>query len=170
LQPQSSGQLGNAFSEVNEMETASSQNNECPVARTLDVIGDRWSLMIIRDAFDDIRRFSEFQKSLGVAKNILASRLKALVEVGVLDVRPASDGSAYKEYVLTEKGREIFPVVVSLRQWGERFLFEPGETRSVLLDNASGQALMSMEVRSASGQTLGPTDCHRVRLVTDNLT
>lgn len=152
------------------MENASPQNSECPVARTLDVIGDRWSLMIIRDAFDDIRRFSEFQKSLGVAKNILASRLKALVEVGVFDVRPASDGSAYKEYVLTEKGREIFPVVVSLRQWGERFLFEPGETRSVLLDNASGQTLMPMEVRSSSGQKLGPADCHRVRLVTDDLT
>lgn len=129
------------------------------------MIGDRWSLMIIRDAFDDIRRFSEFQKSLGVAKNILASRLKALVEVGVFDVRPASDGSAYKEYVLTEKGREIFPVVVSLRQWGERFLFEPGETRSVLLDNTSGLALMSMEVRSASGEILGPFDCHKLRLV-----
>lgn len=147
------------------MENASPQNSECPVARTLDVIGDRWSLMIIRDAFDDIRRFSEFQKSLGVAKNILASRLKALVEVGVFDVRPASDGSAYKEYVLTEKGREIFPVVVSLRQWGERFLFEPGETRSVLLDNTSGQALMPMEVRSASGEILGPFDCHKLRLV-----
>lgn len=147
------------------MENASPQNSECPVARTLDVIGDRWSLMIIRDAFDDIRRFSEFQKSLGVAKNILASRLKALVEVGVFDVRPASDGSAYKEYVLTEKGREIFPVVVSLRQWGERFLFEPGETRSVLLDNTSGQALMPMDVRSASGEKLGPFDCHKLRLV-----
>lgn len=150
------------------MENASPQNSECPVARTLDVIGDRWSLMIIRDAFDDIRRFSEFQKSLGVAKNILASRLKALVEVGVFDVRPASDGSAYKEYVLTEKGREIFPVVVSLRQWGERFLFEPGETRSVLLDNTSGQALMPMAVRSSSGQKLEPADCHRVRLIADN--
>ena len=147
------------------MENASLQNSECPVARTLDVIGDRWSLMIIRDAFDDIRRFSEFQKSLGVAKNILASRLKALVEVGVFDVRPVSDGSAYKEYVLTDKGREIFPVVVSLRQWGERFLFEPGETRSVLLDNTSGQALMPMEVRSASGEILGPFDCHKLRLV-----
>lgn len=142
------------------MENASPQNSECPVARTLNVIGDRWSLMIIRDAFDNIRRFSEFQKSLGVAKNILASRLKALVEVGVFDVRPASDGSAYKEYVLTDKGREIFPVVVSLRQWGERFLFEPGETRSVLLDNTSGQALMPMDVRSASGEKLGPFDCH----------
>jgi DNA-binding HxlR family transcriptional regulator len=147
------------------MENASPQNSECPVARTLNVIGDRWSLIIIRDAFDNIRRFSEFQKSLGVAKNILASRLKALVEVGVFDVRPASDGSAYKEYVLTDKGREIFPVVVSLRQWGERFLFEPGETRSVLLDNTSGQALMPMDVRSASGEKLGPFDCHKLRLV-----
>ncbi|SDB16676.1 transcriptional regulator, HxlR family [Pseudomonas sp. NFACC23-1] len=152
------------------MENASPQNSECPVARTLDVIGDRWSLMIIRDAFDDIRRFSEFQKSLGVAKNILASRLKALVEAGVFDIRPASDGSAYKEYVLTDKGREIFPVVVSLRQWGERFLFEPGETRSVLLDNTSGQALMPMDVRSSNGQKLEPADCHRVRLIADNPT
>lgn len=63
-------------------EYASPHSSECPVARTLEAIGDRWSLMIIRDAFDDIRRFSEFQKSLGVAKNILASRLKTLVEVG----------------------------------------------------------------------------------------
>lgn len=146
-------------------ENASPHSSECPVARTLEVIGDRWSLMIIRDAFDDIRRFSEFQKNLGVAKNILASRLKALVEVGVFDIRPASDGSAYKEYVLTERGREIFPVVVSLRQWGERFLFKPQETRSVLMDNESGEPLMRIDVRSSSGQKLGPSDCHRVRLV-----
>ncbi|MCY1440831.1 putative HTH-type transcriptional regulator [compost metagenome] len=145
------------------LDDATPQGNECPVARTLEAIGDRWSLMIIRDAFDDIRRFSEFQKSLGVAKNILASRLKTLVEIGIFDIRPASDGSAYKEYVLTAKGREIFPVVVSMRQWGERFLFEPGDTHSVLVDNASGQALMPLEVRSASGEVLGPFDCHKVR-------
>jgi len=140
---------------------------ECPVARTLEAIGDRWSLLIIRDAFDGIRRFSEFQKSLGVARNILASRLKTLVEVGVFEVSPASDGSAYKEYVLTEKGREVFPIVVSLRQWGERFQFAPGETRSVLLDKTAGQPLMTMAVRSASGELLGPADCHRVRVVVD---
>ncbi|MFM9488101.1 MULTISPECIES: winged helix-turn-helix transcriptional regulator [Pseudomonas] len=145
----------------------SPQGSECPVARTLEAIGDRWSLLIIRDAFDGIRRFSEFQKSLGVAKNILASRLKTLVEAGVFDVQPASDGSAYKEYVLTEKGREIFPVVVSMRQWGERFMFAREETRSVLLDNEFGQSLMPIEVRSASGQKLGPSDCHRVRVVAD---
>jgi len=144
-------------------------SNECPVARTLEAIGDRWSLMIIRDAFDDIRRFSDFQKSLGVAKNILASRLKTLVEVGVFEIRPASDGSAYKEYVLTEKGREVFPIVVSMRQWGERFEFEPHETRSVLLDNASGQPLMPMAVRSLNGDVLRPSDCHRVRTVAEDV-
>lgn len=144
-----------------------SHTQECPVARALVTIGDRWSLMIVRDAFDNIRRFSEFQKSLGVAKNILASRLKALVEVGVFEICPASDGSAYKEYVLTEKGREIFPIMVSLRQWGERFEFQPHETRSVLLDNTTQQPLMAMAVRSASGEPLGPSDCHRVRLAAE---
>lgn len=144
-------------------ESTLSEGRECPVARALEAIGDRWSLMIVRDAFDGIRRFSEFQKSLGVAKNILATRLKALVEVGVFEVCPASDGSAYKEYVLTEKGREVFPIVVSLRQWGERFQFAPHETRSVLLDNATGQQVMPMTVRSTNGEQLGPSDCHRVR-------
>ncbi|WP_460141952.1 winged helix-turn-helix transcriptional regulator [Pseudomonas sp. S2_E01] len=149
------------------VQDTSPQANECPVARTLQAIGDRWSLMIIRDAFDDIRRFSDFQKNLGVAKNILTARLKALVEVGVFDVRPASDGSAYKEYVLTEQGREVFPIVVSLRQWGERFLFEPGETRSMLLDDEGGEPVMPIEVRSASGRKLGPADCRRVRVVVE---
>ncbi len=143
----------------------SPQSNECPVARALEAIGDRWSLMIIRDAFDDVRRFSEFQKRLGVAKNILASRLKTLVEIGVFDICPASDGSAYKEYVLTDKGREIFPIVVSMRQWGERYLFRPHETRSVLLDKTSGQPLMAIAVRDSKGQPLGPSDCHRVRIL-----
>lgn len=147
----------------------SPHRQECPVARALEVIGDRWSLLIIRDAFDDIRRFSEFQKSLGVAKNILASRLKALVEVGVFEICPASDGSAYKEYVLTEKGREIFPIVVSLRQWGERFQFAPHETRSVLLDNVTGQPVMRMAVQSATGETLAPSDCYRIRVTPDDV-
>lgn len=134
---------------------------ECPVARALDAIGDRWSLLIVRDAFDGVRRFSDFQKRLGVAKNILATRLKALVEVGIFDVGPASDGSAYKEYVLTERGRAVFPVVVCLRQWGEQFLFAPGETHSVLLDNDGQQPVPRLEVRSVSGQRLGPEDCYR---------
>lgn len=144
---------------------ASGGNNECPVARAAEVIGDRWSLLIIRDAFDEVRRFSEFQKNLGLAKNILASRLKALVEVGVFETRPASDGSAYKEYALTQKGREVFPIVVSMRQWGERHLFSAGETHSVLLDNEHDEPVALLEVRSAGGRKLEPGDCHRRRVI-----
>jgi DNA-binding HxlR family transcriptional regulator len=97
-------------------------DGECPVARTLEAIGERWCMMIIREAFDDVRRFSEFQKNLGLAKNILASRLKQLVNLGVFEICPASDGSAYKEYVLTERGRAAFPIVVAMRQWGALYV------------------------------------------------
>ncbi|MCO7513408.1 helix-turn-helix transcriptional regulator [Pseudomonas guariconensis] len=137
------------------------RNNQCPVARALEVIGDRWSLMILRDAFDGLRRFSEFQKNLGLAKNILASRLKQLVESGLLELRPASDGSAYKEYVMTEQGCAVFPIVIGMRQWGERFLFEAGETRSQLVDNATGQPIDTLVVRAKDGRILSPEDCHR---------
>src|ERR1700744_2224429 len=85
---------------------------DCPVARSLDTIGDWWSLLIIRHAFDGMRRFGEFQKSLGVAKGILSARLNSLVNADVLALVAAANGSAYKEYVLTEKGRCLFHVIV----------------------------------------------------------
>lgn len=130
----------------------------CPVARSLDVIGDRWSLMIIRDAFDGIRRFGEFQKSLGVARNILADRLHRLVEEEILDVAPASDGTAYQEYVLTAKGRGLFTVVVGLRQWGEHFLFSTGEPRSTMIERDIGQPIRKMVLLGRDGGVLGPDE------------
>ena len=136
-------------------------NNQCPVARALLGLGDRWARMILRAAFDGLRRFSELQKSLGLAKNILSSRLKLLVEAGLLTLQPASDGSAYKEYVLTDKGRAVFPIVIGLRQWGEQFLFEAGETRSQLLDSAHGQPLQTLQVQARDGRVVGPDDCLR---------
>jgi DNA-binding HxlR family transcriptional regulator len=117
--------------------------------------------MILRDAFDGLRRFSEFQKNLGLAKNILASRLKLLVESGLLAMQPASDGSAYKEYVLTEKGHSVFPIVVGLRQWGEHFLFEAGEARSALVDKTHERPLEVLQVRAADGRVLAAQDCVR---------
>ena len=99
---------------------------ECPVARTLDLVGEWWTLLILRDAIQGLTRFSEFQQSLGMAKNILASRLRKLVEHGVLEMRPASDGSAYQEYTLTDKGRSLGTVVEALREWGESHLFDEG--------------------------------------------
>ena len=80
------------------------EHSECAVARALDAIGDWWSLLILREAFLGKRRFSEFQKSLGVARNILAVRLKKLVALDIFEQAPASDGSAFHEYVLTDKG------------------------------------------------------------------
>src|SRR6266705_6053341 len=107
---------------------------ECPIARSLDILGDWWSLLIIRDALLGIRRFSEFQKSIGLAKNILTVRLRALVEHGILKTAPASDGSAYQEYVLTPKGRGVFPILVALRQWSDEFDEAPEEIATILVD------------------------------------
>lgn len=128
----------------------------CPVARTVDLVGDRWSLLVVRDAFDGMHRFSDFQRSLGVARNVLADRLRKLVEAGVLTTRPASDGSAYQEYVLTAKGESLFPIVVALRQWGERHLFGRGERHSRLLEKGTGKPVPPMLPRSHDGRVLAP--------------
>lgn len=130
----------------------------CPVARSLDAIGDWWSLLIVRDAFDGLRRFSEFQKNLGIAKGILTTRLRNLVDLGVLETVPASNGSAYQDYVLTKKGRDLFLVVVSLRQWGEDYCFKRDEPHSTLLDNANSRPVGRLELRTRDGRVLTSTD------------
>jgi DNA-binding HxlR family transcriptional regulator len=134
---------------------------DCPVARALDAIGDVWSLLIVRDAFDGLRRFGDFQKNLGIARGMLSARLHRLVELGVLEPVPASDGSAYQEYALTKKGRELFPVVVSLRQWGEAHLYARGEAHSDLVDEA-GQPVGKLVLPSRAGRPLTWSDT-RVR-------
>ncbi|MGT3209034.1 winged helix-turn-helix transcriptional regulator [Yersinia enterocolitica] len=150
---------------MSKMSEDQTEAEECPVARTLEILGDRWSLMIIRDAFEGIRRFGEFRNNLGLAKNILAARLRDLVEHGILRVAPASDGSAYHEYVLTEKGHQLFPIIVSLRQWGEEHLFSAGEKHSILVDNLSGQPISKLAVSSQQGQVLDASDCHREKVI-----
>lgn len=111
-------------------------------------------LLLVRDAFDGVQRFGDFQRSLGVARNILSDRLRRLVEAGVLQVRPASDGSAYQEYALTAKGKTLFPVVVALRQWGEQHLFARGERHSVLVDKRTRKPVPFMAPRSKAGGAL----------------
>ncbi|MFI6638832.1 winged helix-turn-helix transcriptional regulator [Streptomyces sp. NPDC050504] len=133
-------------------------DSDCPVARSVDAIGDWWSLLIVRDAFDGSRRFGEFQRGLGVAKNILSARLRALVAGGVMEMVPAPDGGAHHEYVLTEKGRDLFPVVVALRQWGEAHFFAPGEPHSKLTDRRDGLPLHPLQVRAGDGRALAPEE------------
>lgn len=134
----------------------SSTDEPCPVARSAGVIGDRWSLLIVRDAFDGMRRFGDFQRSLGVARNILSDRLRKLVEAGVLETQAASDGSAYQEYVLTAQGESLFPLVVALRQWGEQHLFKRGERHSVLIDRRTGKPIPFMAPTAKDGTVLAP--------------
>lgn len=127
---------------------------DCPVARSLNAVGDWWSLLIVRDAIDGVRRFSDFQKGLAVSKGILATRLRNLVALGILETAPACDGSAYQDYVLTTKGRDLFLVMVALRQWGEQHCFTHGEPHSVLIDNYTGHRVGQLELRSTTGRIL----------------
>jgi DNA-binding HxlR family transcriptional regulator len=134
------------------------EGDSCPVARALDVIGDWWSLLIIREAFVGRRRFGEFQKKLGLAKNILSTRLRALAERGILATAPASDGSAYHEYVLTPKGRGLFPVLVALRQWSEAFDDRPEEIATLLVDRQEGKPVRALALHSEDGRRLEVED------------
>ena len=93
---------------------------ECSIARTLDVIGDRWSLMIIRDAFYGVRRFEVFQRDLGVARNVLTDRLNKLVDKGVLERRRYEDRPPRYEYRLTDRGRDLVGVVLVIMRWGDK--------------------------------------------------
>ena len=129
--------------------------DECPVARSVGVVGDWWSLLIVRDAFTGKRRFGEFEKSLGVAKNILTDRLKKLVADGVLELVPAADGSAYREYALTERGRGLLPVIVALAEWGG------AGSEFKLVDRVKGKPVR-LVLRSADGRRLAPEEVQLV--------
>ena len=94
---------------------------ECSIARTLDVIGERWSLLIVRDAFYGLRRFDDFRRDLGIARNILTDRLATLTELGVFERRQYEQRPPRYEYVLTEKGRDLLPVILAMMKWGDRW-------------------------------------------------
>jgi DNA-binding HxlR family transcriptional regulator len=137
----------------------------CPVARSLDTIGEWWSLLIVREAMlGGVRRFSEFQSRLGLARNMLSTRLKRLVHSGIMEMVPASDGTSYREYVLTAKGKSLWPVLNAIRQWGQQYLFQAGEERTELLDKKHHKTLKGMEVQSADGKSCGYDEVELVRV------
>jgi DNA-binding HxlR family transcriptional regulator len=138
------------------MKRKSLEHDVCPVARSLEAAGDAWSMLVVRDAFAGKRRFGEFQRSLGVAKNILTNRLRKLVTLGVLEQVPASDGSAFHDYVLTVRGQGLLLVLVALGQWG------CGKSEFELVDRRRGKPVR-LELRSADGRKVGLDE---VRIVT----
>ncbi|ROQ67274.1 HxlR family transcriptional regulator [Streptomyces sp. 840.1] len=130
----------------------------CPVARAVDLVGDRWSLLIVRDAMDGAASFTDFRNRLGVARNILSDRLRKLTAHGVL-ATSTPPGAKRHTYRLTDAGQELFTAVVALRQWGERHAFAPGEDHSVLLDDA-GRDVPRFHVLDRSGRPVTAATSH----------
>ena len=103
------------------------QDDQCSIARPLSVLGDRWTMIVLRQAFRGIRRFDEFQSSLGISRPLLADRLALLTEAGILERRPyLSDQRPRHEYRLTKKGLDLYPVLMALRDWGDRYMAPDG--------------------------------------------
>lgn len=109
------------------------EGQDCSIARALEVVGERWTLLIIREALNGTRRFEEFQGRLRVARNVLSARLELLVDEGVLERRRYSDRPPRFEYVPTTKGEELIPITLGLLAWGDRHYADPGEGPPVVL-------------------------------------
>jgi DNA-binding HxlR family transcriptional regulator len=131
---------------------------DCAIARALQVIGDWWSLLILREAFAGKERFGEFQKSLGLAKNILSTRLKKLVEEGIFAIEPDPCNAKSHRYLLTPKAEGLGVVLIALWQWGEDACFEPGELSCTMVDCKKGVPLAKLRLSSRDGRKLGPRD------------
>src|SRR5215470_16138917 len=133
--------------------TYDSQN--CSIARTLEVIGERWTPLILRDAILGARRFEDFHSSLGIARNVLSARLSRLVDEGILARRRYQDRPAREEYVLTDKGRALEPVLLALLTWGDRFAAPDGPP-TLLMHEACGHRLEADLVCGHCGEPVQP--------------
>ena len=140
------------------MTRTSLQTHNCSMARTVDIIGDKWALMILRDAFYGFRTFSAFQTSLGIAKTVLSDRLQRLTEANVLEKIQTREGVDRSEYRLTTAGRDLFPVVIALVQWGDRWVFGPGREPMEILDRETGSPVLKVGVQARDGHQLTPRD------------
>jgi DNA-binding HxlR family transcriptional regulator len=134
----------------------------CPIARTVDLIGDWWTPIVMREAFLGRRRFDEFQQALSLSRSVLAQRLARLVEEGLLEKRLYEERPPRHEYVLTEKGLAFYPVLAAMFRWGSDWLWEEGsEPPFELYDEQSGLPVRPQLVDENTGE---PIDVRRIRL------
>ena len=127
----------------------------CSIARTLEVLGERWTLLIIRDVFNRRRRFEQIQENLGIARNVLAGRLAWLVEQGILEKRRYQEHPPRYEYFLTERGLDLWPVMVSLLHWGDRHLAAGDGPPIVIRHKACGGRVDDRRICDRCGAHLG---------------
>jgi DNA-binding HxlR family transcriptional regulator len=130
----------------------------CSVARALEVVGERWTILILRDVFLGLRRFDEIRADLGIARNVLSSRLDKLVDEGVLERRRYQERPPRDEYRLTEKGLDLWPVIVSLMNWGDEYAPAPGGPPVVMHHRDCGGAVTAHRTCSRCGALLGARD------------
>ena len=130
----------------------------CSVARTLEIVGEWWTLLVLRDAFLGVRRFEDFVDRLGISRNVLTDRLDTLVDNGILERRIYDEVHHRSEYVLTDRGRDLWPVLTALRQWGDRHVFADGAEPIVVRHLGCGD-VTSVETRCGScGELLEARD------------
>jgi DNA-binding HxlR family transcriptional regulator len=134
----------------------------CGIGQALEALGDWWTLLIVRDAFFGARRFGDFERSLGIAKNILTARLQHLVEHGILErVDVGSEGHRF-EYRLTEKGEALLPVLTALREWSDAWVFGRGNEPVIVQDRRTGRRLPPLRVTDADGRPLSRRDLRTI--------
>lgn len=140
------------------MKRTSLEAQPCPIARSLDIFGEWWSLLILRECFSGTTRFDDFQKSLGVSKNTLTARLNKMVERGILRRAPIAPGALREHYKLTDMGKELHTVFIALRQWGDKWTFEGEPPPNVVVKRKTGRPVATVTVRSQTGRVLKPRD------------
>ncbi|MEZ5157157.1 MAG: helix-turn-helix domain-containing protein [Solirubrobacterales bacterium] len=134
----------------------------CSVARSLEVLGERWTLLVIRDIFYGKRRFDQIQEDLGIARNVLATRLARLVDEGILEKRAYQGRPPRFEYFLTEKGIDLWPVMVTMMHWGDRYLSEEGPP-VVIHHKECGGTVDDRGYCERCGKRLGARDAYAER-------
>lgn len=144
------------------MQRTSFADMNCSVAQALEVVGEWWTLLILRDAVLGVRRFEEFQGRLGIARNVLADRLQKLVDHGVLERRPYQDRPRRDEYVLTAKGRDLLPVIHALREWGDRWVFGRDRAPVRIVHDGCGRRTRAVTTCEHCGERLDPGDTRAV--------
>ncbi|KAK1183877.1 helix-turn-helix domain-containing protein [Streptomyces sp. NBS 14/10] len=135
------------------------EDRECPLSTTVEHVGEWWTLLILHDAFDGYTRFDQFQQSLGISTSMLTTRLKTLVADGLLERRPYQTNPARHEYVLTERGRSVRPVIVALAAWGNQHL-APEDRSMILVDAATGDEAEPVVVDARTGKRLDDSDTY----------
>ena len=130
----------------------------CSIARSLELIGERWTILIIRDAFLGVRRFDDFQRSLGIARNVLQQRLTRLTDSGILEKVRYQERPERFEYRLTEKGMDLWPMIVALISWGDKHVADPDGPPVLLEHRGCGGKLNDRRICERCGALLGPRD------------